>query len=159
VFRLWVYETHLPVEACSTIQILTVPLGELRTTLGDMPEFHEYQSIITALSHLPGRPSASRNGSGSACRNRPSSGGRLARLVDTCPLARATIGETVCLYNGTKRDSRSFDRLEALIDAQPYRLADWRVAAEEINYRRFFDINDWRPSGWRILPCSGRPSV
>ncbi|MFC4426049.1 malto-oligosyltrehalose synthase [Deinococcus navajonensis] len=32
--------------------------------------------------------------------------------------------------------------LDALIQEQNYRLANWRVAAEEINYRRFFDIND-----------------
>src|SRR5439155_250449 len=28
------------------------------------------------------------------------------------------------------------------LNAQSYRLAFWRVAAEEINYRRFFDVND-----------------
>src|SRR5581483_6888655 len=28
----------------------------------------------------------------------------------------------------------------AALDAQPYRLARWRVASQEINYRRFFDI-------------------
>ena len=36
----------------------------------------------------------------------------------------------------------SFDLLDQLINAQPYRLAFWRVAGEEINYRRFFDINE-----------------
>src|SRR5207244_12036145 len=35
-----------------------------------------------------------------------------------------------------------FDRLHELLEKQPYRLANWRVSAEEINYRRFFDIND-----------------
>jgi (1->4)-alpha-D-glucan 1-alpha-D-glucosylmutase len=39
-------------------------------------------------------------------------------------------------------DPRSFDRLDALLSDQAYRLAFWRVAAEEINYRRFFDVND-----------------
>ncbi len=34
------------------------------------------------------------------------------------------------------------DRLDALVRAQHYRLAFWRVAADEINYRRFFDVND-----------------
>jgi (1->4)-alpha-D-glucan 1-alpha-D-glucosylmutase len=38
-------------------------------------------------------------------------------------------------------DTKSFDALDELISAQPYRLSSWRVAAEEINYRRFFDIN------------------
>lgn len=33
-------------------------------------------------------------------------------------------------------------RLHRLLDQQAYRLAHWRIASEEINYRRFFDIND-----------------
>ncbi len=36
----------------------------------------------------------------------------------------------------------SFDRLHALLEVQPYRLAHWRTAFDEINYRRFFDINE-----------------
>jgi (1->4)-alpha-D-glucan 1-alpha-D-glucosylmutase len=34
------------------------------------------------------------------------------------------------------------DRLHRLLERQPYRLAFWRLASQEINYRRFFDIND-----------------
>src|SRR5207344_2315307 len=41
-----------------------------------------------------------------------------------------------------KGNPRSFDRLDELLDGQAYRLAYWRVAADEINYRRFFDVND-----------------
>jgi len=44
--------------------------------------------------------------------------------------------------NGVEGDPHSFDGLHALLEAQPYRLAYWRVSAEEVNYRRFFDIND-----------------
>ena len=44
--------------------------------------------------------------------------------------------------NGIEGDPHSFDRLHMLLDAQPYRLASWRTSAEEINYRRFFDMND-----------------
>jgi len=39
-------------------------------------------------------------------------------------------------------DSAATDRLDALLGEQHYRLAYWRVSADEINYRRFFDIND-----------------
>ncbi len=39
-------------------------------------------------------------------------------------------------------DPHSFDRLDKLLDAQVYRLSHWKAAADEINYRRFFDIND-----------------
>ncbi|MGA8531816.1 MAG: malto-oligosyltrehalose synthase, partial [Acidobacteriaceae bacterium] len=44
--------------------------------------------------------------------------------------------------NGVAGDPRSFDRLHELLEQQPWRLAFWRVSSEEINYRRFFDIND-----------------
>lgn len=36
----------------------------------------------------------------------------------------------------------SADALHDLLEAQAYRLAYWRVASDEINYRRFFDVND-----------------
>ena len=55
---------------------------------------------------------------------------------------RAALDAAVATFNGTPGDARSFDRLDALLDEQAYRLAFWRVAAEEINYRRFFDVND-----------------
>ena len=43
--------------------------------------------------------------------------------------------------NGEPGNSTSFDRLEALLLDQHYRLADWRIAGDELNYRRFFDVN------------------
>src|SRR6201999_531138 len=50
--------------------------------------------------------------------------------------------ENVQKLNGSPGDSRSFDELHELIKAQAFRLAYWRVASDDINYRRFFDIND-----------------
>ena len=44
--------------------------------------------------------------------------------------------------NGRPGDPRSFDCIHRLLEAQVYRLSHWRVSGEEINYRRFFDIND-----------------
>ena len=44
-------------------------------------------------------------------------------------------------FNGRAGDPHSFDRLEELLSNQSYRLCYWRVASDEINYRRFFDIN------------------
>jgi (1->4)-alpha-D-glucan 1-alpha-D-glucosylmutase len=44
-------------------------------------------------------------------------------------------------FNGTPGQPRSFDKLHELLEEQAYRLAYWRTAAHEINYRRFFDVN------------------
>ncbi len=45
-------------------------------------------------------------------------------------------------FAGSPGEPDSFAALHRLLEAQSYRIADWRVAREEINYRRFFNIND-----------------
>jgi malto-oligosyltrehalose synthase len=42
---------------------------------------------------------------------------------------------------GHPDEPTSFDALHELLEAQAYRLAYWRVASDDINYRRFFDVN------------------
>src|SRR5205807_10125082 len=55
---------------------------------------------------------------------------------------RDFVEQTLARFNGTPGDPHSFDLLDRLLDNQAYRLSYWRVASDEINYRRFFDIND-----------------
>jgi (1->4)-alpha-D-glucan 1-alpha-D-glucosylmutase len=66
----------------------------------------------------------------------------LHSLLRTSPRARRLAENAIDRCNGTPGDARSFDCLHRLLEAQVYRLANWRVSGEEINYRRFFDIND-----------------
>ncbi|MDM7941381.1 MAG: malto-oligosyltrehalose synthase [Hydrogenophaga sp.] len=66
----------------------------------------------------------------------------LARQVQGFPALAAAIGQVVTAMNGRPGERSSFDALDALIDTQAYRLAHWRIASDEINYRRFFDINE-----------------
>jgi (1->4)-alpha-D-glucan 1-alpha-D-glucosylmutase len=49
---------------------------------------------------------------------------------------------TLELFNGKTGDINSFDLLDSLISKQIFRLSFWKAATEEINYRRFFTIND-----------------
>jgi (1->4)-alpha-D-glucan 1-alpha-D-glucosylmutase len=58
------------------------------------------------------------------------------------PELQPILQRVVDRVNGVEGDPKSFDLLHALLEAQPYRLAYWRVSSEEINYRRFFDVND-----------------
>ncbi len=62
----------------------------------------------------------------------------LQGLAEAAP---ETATRVIAAFNGTPGDVRSFDRLHDLLEAQAYRLAYWRTAAHEINYRRFFDVN------------------
>jgi (1->4)-alpha-D-glucan 1-alpha-D-glucosylmutase len=52
------------------------------------------------------------------------------------------IDEALRAFNGSKGDARSFDPLDGLLTKQSYRLAHWRTATDEVNYRRFFALND-----------------
>ena len=58
------------------------------------------------------------------------------------PGIAAAIANAVQQFAGISGDPESFAPLHRLLEAQSYRIADWRVAGEEINYRRFFNIND-----------------
>jgi (1->4)-alpha-D-glucan 1-alpha-D-glucosylmutase len=67
---------------------------------------------------------------------------RLADLVVEYPEAGAAVDDEIVSINGEPGQPRSFVALHRLLEAQAYRLSYWRVAADEINYRRFFDINE-----------------
>src|SRR5690606_16517324 len=66
----------------------------------------------------------------------------LAALAAERPAALWIIRSAVESFNGTPGNPGSFLPLHRLLERQAYRLAHWRVASDEINYRRFFDIND-----------------
>ncbi|WP_430910239.1 malto-oligosyltrehalose synthase [Methylobacterium sp. sgz302541] len=66
---------------------------------------------------------------------------RLAEIVAASPEIRRAVARTLRLLNGVKGRPESFGPLHRLLENQAYRLAHWRVAASDINYRRFFDVN------------------
>lgn len=65
-----------------------------------------------------------------------------ARLANPSPSALGAITAVVEDINGTPGKRTSVRALHRLLESQHYRLAFWRVASDEINYRRFFQIND-----------------
>jgi (1->4)-alpha-D-glucan 1-alpha-D-glucosylmutase len=52
------------------------------------------------------------------------------------------IARGLVAYEPSPSDPRRAHALHRLLERQHYRLAHWRIASSEINYRRFFDIND-----------------
>jgi (1->4)-alpha-D-glucan 1-alpha-D-glucosylmutase len=106
-------------------------------------EFYgEFQSILTALEYLPRRTETDPEKIAERAREKEIVKRRLERRCQEAPQVQRAIEKALAQINGRPGDSRSFDRLDELLNAQSYRLAFWRVAAEEINYRRFFDVND-----------------
>jgi (1->4)-alpha-D-glucan 1-alpha-D-glucosylmutase len=55
---------------------------------------------------------------------------------------KSFIDERIKTFNGRKGNPESFNFLDNLLSEQLFRLSFWKVATEEINYRRFFNINE-----------------
>ena len=102
----------------------------------------ELQSILTASRNLPERGDRDPGAMAVRAREKEIVKRRLAALADGSPDVAALIDDSVRRLNGTAGQPRSFDPLDRLLNMQSYRLAHWRVASEEINYRRFFDVNE-----------------
>lgn len=66
---------------------------------------------------------------------------RLANAIAASPALAQALERTVRLINGEPDIPESFETLHRILEGQAYRLAYWRVASSDINYRRFFDIN------------------
>ncbi len=137
------YEAKLPVEPRSSSVILENKLGELKTALGENHEhLQELHSILTALSYLPPHTDPVPEKVLERNREKEVIKRRIASLAEVCPEFREAVQASVREFNGNVAERASFDKLDRLLEVQAYRLAYWRVATEEINYRRFFDIND-----------------
>ena len=142
-FFLRYYEHHFPLDPGTWILILTFRLEEFIEEVGEHdPNLQEFQSIVTALTHLPVRSECDLQRVTERYREKEVIRRRLATLHDASTEIAGFLKENIRILNGVKGSHRSFDLLDALVSNQAYRLAYWRVAAEEINYRRFFDINE-----------------
>jgi (1->4)-alpha-D-glucan 1-alpha-D-glucosylmutase len=117
----------------------TVPMLFSADEQRDLPQ--SFRDLLRDLEHIPPHTTEDPNLTQQ----------RRQQLAEMRPRLRAALLEPAMQpflqraleqINGREGDAASFDRLHALLEAQPYRLAFWRVSSEEINYRRFFDIND-----------------
>jgi (1->4)-alpha-D-glucan 1-alpha-D-glucosylmutase len=67
---------------------------------------------------------------------------KLHRASHNFAAFQSALADTLQHINGKPGHPKSFNELHSFLQQQHYRLAYWRVAAEEINYRRFFDVTE-----------------
>jgi (1->4)-alpha-D-glucan 1-alpha-D-glucosylmutase len=136
------YEHAFPVAPRSVPMVLRHGLEPLRNALGAAdPHLQELESICVSLEKLAPRTDTSPAAVADRAREKEVAKRRLVALYEASEAIRAFVDGNVREFNGRPGDPPSFDVLQRLLDAQAYRLAFWRVAGEEINYRRFFDVN------------------
>lgn len=147
------FDRHFPLAPRTWPAVLVLVVARLAEGLqGDAPsgetrrearvELTELESIIAQLRHLPACENCSASALRERYREQRIARRRLAHLVAKRPRVEAALTAAIEEINGVVGQPASFDRLEELLRGQCYRLAYWRVASDEINYRRFFDINE-----------------
>ncbi|MEJ2686622.1 MAG: malto-oligosyltrehalose synthase [Gammaproteobacteria bacterium] len=142
-FSVQYYEHRFPIDPSTYGDILGAGLDRLRHRLGDDSlELAEYQSLITAFQNLPARSDTASERRSERNRDKELLKRRLAELCSRATAVAEFLRNTVAWFNGTVGQPSTFDPLHRLLERQAYRLSYWKVAADEINYRRFFDIND-----------------
>ncbi len=142
-FSIYYFQHRFPINPREYPRILRYRLAELEASLGAThDDVLELQSIATAFDNLPSRQGITPEKTAERNREKEIQKRRLAVLCARSKQVCDTLSAAVARLNGTPGEARSFDTLHELIKAQAYRLAQWRVAADDINYRRFFDIND-----------------
>ncbi len=144
-FFITYYDRRLPIDA-QTFPLAFEVLGDLRVVgqalavLDD--ERGALENILWDLRQLPPHHTTDADLARKRQRALPELKVLLAELSERSAGVRALIERAVAACNGEPGNPRTFDALHRLLEAQAYRLAHWRVSAHEINYRRFFDIND-----------------
>ncbi|HUQ15612.1 MAG TPA: malto-oligosyltrehalose synthase [Gemmatimonadales bacterium] len=138
--RVRYFEHDLPLDPSTMPGVLGDALaGCHRALYREHPACTELAEIVRTLRRLPRRSTRS---AAALTRRRDSAPRILARLRELAarvPEAAAALAAAAKAFNsGGEGESR----LRRLLDAQVYRLVHWRRAAREINYRRFFDVND-----------------
>lgn len=143
--RFWLdyYENAIPVNPVSYPLILSHRLDVLEARLGkNNPAFLEFQSISTAFERLPVENDGNWAKKEERVRERTIALNRLITLGQQTTEIFNFIQENVRDFLPEQDDPTNLSRLHRLLEMQVYRLSNWRVASDEINYRRFFDVND-----------------
>lgn len=151
-FSIWYFENRFPIRPRDYASIIRRRLSEARLgPAGPIGETLErFAGEFASFSATP----RSRIRRGEARDRAQRLKSDLSRLASAQPDAKRLLVEAADLYNGEPGRPETFVRLHSLIERQFYRVSYWRTAADEINYRRFFEINDLagiRPENPRLF--------
>lgn len=141
-FYVHYFEHQFPIAPETYDSVLELTADKLQALEHEEWAALELESVIRAIRHMP--PYNSDNPADIEARRHEQVivRWRLLGLFDKSEPFRLALQHAVELFNGTPGKPETYDSLDDMLNRQPYRLSYWRVASDEINYRRFFDIND-----------------
>ncbi|HEY9825664.1 MAG TPA: alpha-amylase family glycosyl hydrolase, partial [Stenomitos sp.] len=129
---------QFPIRLESYGRFITQNLGQLTKTLGrHHPDLIKLLGILYLIKHIPEETKG---------RERYDQlnfvKGLLWELYTQNEAVKRYWDDTITFFNGNNHHSEPFHALDTLLSEQFYRLAFWKVGTEEINYRRFFTVNE-----------------
>jgi (1->4)-alpha-D-glucan 1-alpha-D-glucosylmutase len=122
-------ETRLPLDPKSYITILEYAVAQA-------PGLPEIPEILRELERMPSRDETAPESVQERRRVKERIKDRLWRAYHGNSDVKRAIDDALLFFSG------NIDEMDRLLSAQAYRLAYWKIGYEEINYRRFFDINE-----------------
>jgi (1->4)-alpha-D-glucan 1-alpha-D-glucosylmutase len=138
-FAIFYFQHRFPIDPRTYPVVIERALAHFGS---QVPGLRELESLSAAFRNLPDRETIELTAIIERDRDEEIHKQRLIELLNANPDLHAAIEAAATEISGTPGNPSSFDALHDLLERQCYRLAYWRVAADDINYRRFFDVND-----------------
>ena len=136
--RVAYYALELPVNVETYNELLTEDLPALRKCIGaDHLDYVKLLGVLYALKNLPPTQDGTERAEQITFVKRI-----LWELYSGNEEIRRHVDANLARFNGVKGEPETFNQLDHLLSQQWYRLSFWKVAAEELDYRRFFNINE-----------------
>lgn len=137
-FNVNYYESKFPLKLESYAELLSFRIKKIRNKLGrNHPDIIKYLGILYMLKSLPSAEDIDERYDQIKFIK-----AMLWELYESNQEIKVFIEETLKIYNGEKGLPDSYNLLDSLLAEQHFRFAFWKVATQEINYRRFFTVNE-----------------
>ncbi|MGF1570676.1 MAG: malto-oligosyltrehalose synthase [Nodosilinea sp.] len=131
------YNLQFPVRVESYADFLTHDIAWLQRQIGRQdPDYIKLVGILNTLETIAELASDQRKIQATFVKQ------VLWELYESKPDIKAFVDQNIGAFNGQAGKAKSFDLLDQLLLQQFYRLSFWKVGAEELNYRRFFTVNE-----------------
>lgn len=132
------YALKFPVRIESYNQFITQNLGQLVRSLGRKhPDFIKLLGALYLIKSIAAETKGRERYDQISFVK-----GLLWELYNQNPEIKGFFDSNIVLFNGEVGKPESFNLIDSLLSDQFYRLSFWKVGAEEINYRRFFTVNE-----------------
>lgn len=138
------FEHRMPVDSREAAAILWRADERLAASGGAAQVREALAAIAGGFAGLPPRAAGAQAAGTQSAGQRARDADALKRQLARLAAEHASVAGAIdaCVRSMNARSVQARNELHELLERQAWRVAYWRVASDEINYRRFFDINE-----------------